>query len=128
MPHRHNPNTPYCLTTEHGRAQSAAHSAHGAFLAQIVELALEDHNDSVSSELETLLDKAMAQLNPACITDDTLLADFANFQTELGVRDKEAFAPMVEAYIAERSAVRTDMQHLVNLIKSIRKLFYLQED
>lgn len=128
MPHRNNQNAPYNLTTEHGRAQSAAHSTHGAFLAGVVETALDQQAEKTATDLETLLDKAMAVLTPSCITSDELMVQLANFQAELGVRDKEEFGPIVQAYIEERVAVRADMQHLVNLVSSVRKLFNLEEE
>lgn len=123
MPHRTSPNAPYNLTTEHGRAQSFAHSAQGAFLAANVESAMLSEMEEVCSDLENLIDKEMAKLNPDCIVNADLLTEFSQFQGELGVRDREVFSPMLAAYIEERAAVRVDMQVLTKLVQQIRNLF-----
>ena len=113
-------NQPYDLTTEHGRAQAHAHSAHGAMLAAEVETSMLTQLEELGSEIEQLSDKVLADLNTEAVASAELLEQLATFQSELGVRDKEAFAPILESYNNERTIVRLDMQRLVKLIKKIR--------
>lgn len=121
-------NQPYDLTTEHGRAQAHAHSAHGAMLAAEVETSMLTQLEELGSEIEQLSDKVLAELNSESIASAALLEQFATFQTELGVRDKEAFQPLFEAYNEERTIARVDMQRLVKLIKKIRVVLEIDEE
>ena len=113
-------NSLYDLTTEHGRAQSHAHSAHGAFLVEIVEESLLSQLENLQGDIEQLTGKVLAELNTELATGTDVLEQLATFQTELGVRDKEAFQPIFEAFNENRTAVLVDMQRLVNLVKQIR--------
>jgi uncharacterized protein YbgA (DUF1722 family) len=121
-------NQPYDLTTEHGRAQARAHSAHGAMLASEVETSLLNQLEKLGLEIEQLTDKVLAELNTEAVASAVLLEQLATFQSELGVRDKEAFGPILEAYRDERTIVCLDMQRLVKLIKKVRVALDIDEE
>jgi hypothetical protein len=121
-------NQPYDLTTEHGRAQARAHSAHGAMLVAEVETSMLTQLEELGSEIEQLTDKVLADLNTEAVASAELLEQLATFQSELGVRDKEAFAPILESYNDERTVIRLDMQRLIKLIKKIRVVLEIEEE
>lgn len=121
-------NQPYDLTTEHGRAQAHAHSAHGAMLAAEVEASMLTQLEELGSEIEELSDKVLSELNAEAVASAAVLEQLATFQSELGVRDKEAFAPILESYNDERTVVRLDMQRLIKLIKKIRVVLEIDEE
>ena len=124
----HAKNAPYSLTTEHGRAQSHAHSAHGAFLAASVETAMLTHAEEISEELCTLMTKGMADVNINCATDHTLFHQLTEFNNELGVRDKQVFTPLVLAYAEEHKEVIENFQRLIKLIREIQTMFGIDEE
>lgn len=121
-------NAPYSLATEHGRAQSYAHSTHGAFLTASVETAMLTHAEEISEELCTLMTKGMANVNINCATDHTLFQQLTEFNNELGVRDKEEFTPLVLAYAEEHKEVIENFQRLMKLIREIQTMFGVNEE
>lgn len=120
-------NSLYDLTTEHGRAQSHAHSAHGAFLVEIVEESMLNQLEKLQSTIEQSSDKVLEDLNTGVVNGQELLEQFTTFHKELGVRDKAAFQPIFEAFKENHIAVLVDMQRLIKLVKQIRVVLEIDD-
>ncbi len=116
-------NRPYDLTTSHGRAQSTAHSAHGAFLANVVEQAIEDalNKDALAEQIGEMIIDEWNGLNPVDHTDRELLDEFKVFHAELGVRDAEQFKPLLKALEERHSALEGNMIILTKVITKIEE-------
>lgn len=115
-------NTPYNLTTEHGRAQSYAHGEQGAFLATEVEKALTEQEAKTANKVEAAIDKELNNLNPIDSASDNLLAEFSIFQSELGKRDAKEFAILLAAYSEERQVLHGNIVLLTALVNQIKTL------
>lgn len=120
MPYMPAPNKPFELTTEHGRAQAHAHSEYGDMLASTVEHALQEQTDEVCDRVEALVEKEIEQLNKVDVEDQTLTQNLWLFHSELGVRDKNAFAKLVQAYETERAQLVGNIALLTRLIDEIK--------
>lgn len=116
---------PYDLTTEHGRAQSFAYSAHGAMLAEAVETSLQAQTDELCDQVETLVDKELARLTEA---ENSLHGELAIFLSELGKRDAAEFRPLLTAYGEERQILDENIVILKQLVEQLKKLVGVEED
>ena len=121
-------NMPYNLTTEHGRAQSYAHSEQGAFLVGEVERALEEQEARTAKAVELSIDKELANLNPIDSASDNLLQEFSIFQQELGKRDAKEFAVLLAAYSEERQVLHGNIALLTALVNEIKTLVGIREE
>jgi superoxide dismutase len=128
MPHRNSPNKPYSLATEHGRAQSIAHSAHGAFLADAVDKCLQDASKLLAEKIDTLIEKEFSALNPVNGSSGDLHAELSIFSQELGIRDHKEFQPLLVAYGEERTSLQGNIDILKNLIEQIKAMIGIEEE
>lgn len=113
------PNRPYSLATEHGRSQSIAHSAHGAYLADTIEQCVQEELGALAEKIEQLIEKEMAHLNPVPEEND-LHAELSIFQSELGKRDSKEFQPLLNAYSEEWTFMQGNIALLKKLLEEIK--------
>jgi hypothetical protein len=115
----------YDLTTEHGRAQSFAYSAHGAMLAEAVETSLQAQTDELCNQVETLVAKELERLTEV---ETSLYSELAIFSSELSKRDAKGFRPLLTAYEEERQILNENIVILTNLVEQLKKLVGVEED
>ena len=115
------PNIPYNLTTEHGRAQSYAHGEQGAFLVTEVEKALDEQKAKIAYNVDAAIATEFAQLNPTDSSSDNLLEELTVFRSSLGIRDANAFKPLLIAYSEERQALLQNLELLKTLVVRKRR-------
>lgn len=126
MPYKTTLNAPYNLLTSNGRAQAYAYSAQGASLAVAIESAMLTTLEEVTEELEQLIDKKMYMVALDKSADADLENSLMAFHEELGKRDKEVFAPLLEAYKDERKFRNENLDRVVELVNEIRKMFSIE--
>lgn len=115
-------NQPYDLTTEHGRAQSHAHSAHGAFLVAQIEKCLNEHERASLLEIREEVCKVLSNLDPTNTASDNLLGELRVFESELGSRDRAAFHPLVNAYSEQQQSLTKNLNAMLYLAQQIKSL------
>ena len=120
MPHK---NAPYNLLTEHGRAQSYAHSRQGAHIVDALEVAIQTTREELSEELEKLIDKSMADVATDSRADSDLLNRLTLFRSELGTRDEPVFKLLLEDYKTERDFRNENLDKVLKLVSDIRLMF-----
>lgn len=119
--HHQTTNAPYNLTTEHGRAQSHAHSAQGAFLAQQIETGVNNVLNGLCEEVLELIFKEKEKLSPEVLTEFQLDQHFHIFHNELGVRDRAVFNSLLTGYRDERQLLVQQIQILADIVRTIEK-------
>lgn len=120
MPHMPASNKPFDLTTEHGRAQSHAHSPHGAFLVAVVEYCLQEQTDELCDRVETYIEKELEQLNEVELEDQSLTQNLWLLHSELGVRDKKPLSALIRAYEDERSKLVGNIAILTKIVEDVK--------
>lgn len=120
-------NQPYSLLTSHGRAQSIAHSAYGAMLADTIEAILEEDKLKLQDDAEQAIDEVINELDTNVATDHSSLVQMSIFQSELSKRDRLAFEPLRAAYSAERQILVANTDKLLKLIDKLRDILGIEE-
>jgi uncharacterized protein YbgA (DUF1722 family) len=128
MPQLPPANQPYDLTTEHGRAQSFAHSPYGAMLAEIMEQNIETAREELATSVDEAITKQLEGLNNLNLDDKILTQNLWIFHSELGARDKNAFAKLVREYEEERAHLVADINTLLELVNQVRELHDLENE
>lgn len=122
QPHQ-TPNTPYNLTTEHGRSQSFAHGPWGAFLTKNVEQALQDQHEKFAFAVHNAVTAAVEKLSAETLAEFALRRHFEEFLEDLGKHDKERFAVLLRSYRQERKLFEEQIEIHTKLLAEIEELF-----
>ena len=120
------PNQPYNLTSAHGRAQSIAHSAQGAYLADIVQSAMDEQKEDIANLVEVLLDKADEDFNLKCLKDENLPKEFEIFSKNITKSKRAEFEILLAEYLCERKECQLQLALMAKLMDALKNMFELK--
>jgi uncharacterized protein YbgA (DUF1722 family) len=97
-------------------------------LAEIMEQNIETAQEELATSVDEAITKQLEGLNNLNLNDETLKQNLWIFHSELGSRDKNAFAKLVREYEEERAHLVADINTLLELVNQVRELHDLENE